>query len=84
MHMTHMEGGNMESQESLTECNLQGSSDANLSYEKTEDSITIRVNRNLPKTDSKLEKSLKHEDDKLLKFSSVVELELNESLNRQF
>lgn len=48
IRMTHMEDGNIKSQETLPECNLQGINDAKLSYEKTEDSITVRVNRNLP------------------------------------
>ncbi|CAC5416310.1 unnamed protein product [Mytilus coruscus] len=78
MRLKHMEDGNIESQETLSECNLQGITNFKLSYEKTEDSITIRINRNLPKTDTKLEKSLENEDE--IEFcSSVVELEQNES-----
>ncbi|VDI17053.1 Hypothetical predicted protein [Mytilus galloprovincialis] len=77
IRMTHMEDGNIKSQETLPECNLQGISDNKLSYEKTEDSITVRVNHNLPKTDSNLEKSLKHENN-IESCSSVVELEPNE------
>lgn len=77
MRMTHMEDGNMESQESLSECNLQAISNFKLSYEKKDDSITIRINRNLQTIDNKLEKSLENEDE-IESCSSVVELEQNE------
>ncbi|XP_071124150.1 uncharacterized protein [Mytilus edulis] len=76
MRMMHIEDGNMESQETLPECNLKGISKFKLSFEKTEDSITIRINSNLPKTDIKLEKSSDNEDD-IETCSSVVELEPN-------
>lgn len=65
------------SQESLPECNLQGCSNFKLSHEKKEDSITIRINRNLQTIDNKLEKSLENEDE-IESCSAVVELEPNE------
>ncbi|CAG2210711.1 unnamed protein product [Mytilus edulis] len=58
IRMTHMEDGNIKSQETLPECNLQGISDAKLSYEKTEDSITLQMEKN----QGKLKHTLNEDD----------------------
>lgn len=78
MRLNPMEDECYESSETLQESSLQCVGNYKLSYEKTNDNITIRIHRNLQGKNNEIDKTQENEDG-IETCSSVVELEPNES-----
>ncbi|XP_063416364.1 tripartite motif-containing protein 55-like [Mytilus trossulus] len=78
MRFKHLKSSYTKIDETLSDCNLRAITNYKMSYEKTEDSITIRINRNLNEQNNDVE-NFKRNKEEIESSSSIVELEPSNS-----